>query len=91
MLEEDFTGVLSSTVVNNGVLEIKERFSAWAERLLSYFGNEEMTSVFITTEVQNNGGVQTALAPIERRPLSGQSPAADRDASIGGSGDERFA
>ena len=50
-----------------------------------------MTSVFITTEVQNNGGVQTALAPIERRPLSGQSPAADRDASISGSGDEGFA
>lgn len=41
-----------------GVLEIKERFSAWAERLLNYFGNEEMTSVLTPTEVQNNGGVQ---------------------------------
>ncbi|MCI9591621.1 MAG: oxidoreductase [Lachnospiraceae bacterium] len=41
-----------------GVLEIKERFSAWAERLLNYFGNEEMTSVFTPTEVQNNGGMQ---------------------------------
>lgn len=41
-----------------GVLEIKERFSAWMERLLNYFGNEEMTSVLTPTEVQNNGGVQ---------------------------------
>lgn len=42
----------------HGALEIKERFSTWAERLLNYFGKEEMTSVFIPTEVQNNGGVQ---------------------------------
>lgn len=42
----------------HGALEIKERFSAWAERLLNYFGNEEMTSVLTPTEVQNNGGVQ---------------------------------
>lgn len=41
-----------------GALEIKERFSAWAERLLNYFGNEDMTSVLTPTEVQNNGGVQ---------------------------------
>ncbi len=41
-----------------GALEIKERFSAWTERLLNYFGNEEMTSVFTPTEVINNGGVQ---------------------------------
>lgn len=41
-----------------GALEIKERFSAWAERILNYFGNEEMTSVLTPTEVQNNGGVQ---------------------------------
>lgn len=41
-----------------GALEIKERFSTWAERLLNYFGNEEMTSVLTPTEVQNNGGVQ---------------------------------
>lgn len=41
-----------------GALEIKERFSAWAERLLNYFGNEEITSVLTPTEVQNNGGVQ---------------------------------
>lgn len=42
----------------HGALEIKERFSAWAERLLNYFGNEDMTSVLTPTEVQNNGGVQ---------------------------------
>ena len=41
-----------------GALEIKERFSTWTERLLNYFGSEEMTSVFIPTEVQNNRGVQ---------------------------------
>lgn len=41
-----------------GALEIKERFSAWAERLLNYFGNEEMTNVLTPTEVQNNGGMQ---------------------------------
>ena len=39
-------------------LGVKERFSAWAERLLNYFGDEEMTSVGKPTEVQNNGGVQ---------------------------------
>ena len=39
-------------------LVVKERFSAWAERLLNYFGDEEMTSVGKPTEVQNNGGVQ---------------------------------
>lgn len=39
-------------------LEIRERFSAWADRLLNYFGSEEMTSVLTPTEVQNNGGVQ---------------------------------
>ena len=41
-----------------GALEIKERFSAWAERLLNYFENEEMTNVLTPTEVQNNGGMQ---------------------------------
>ncbi len=41
-----------------GALEIKERFSVWADRLINYFGKEEMTSVLIPTEVQNNGGVQ---------------------------------
>lgn len=40
------------------VLEIKERFSVWAERLINYFGGEELTSVLKPTEVQNNGGVQ---------------------------------
>ena len=39
-------------------LEIKERFSVWADRLLNYFGSDEMTSVLTPTEVQNNGGVQ---------------------------------
>lgn len=42
----------------HGTLEIKERFSAWADRLLNYFGSDEMTSVGTPTEVQNNGGVQ---------------------------------
>lgn len=40
------------------VLEIKERFSAWQNRLVKYFGIEEMTSVGKPTEVHNNGGVQ---------------------------------
>ena len=40
------------------VLEVKERFSVWAERLLNYFGSDEMTSVGKPTEVQNNGGIQ---------------------------------
>jgi len=39
-------------------LEVKERFSVWTDRLLNYFGSDEMTSVGIPTEVQNNGGVQ---------------------------------
>ena len=39
-------------------LEIKERFSAWVERLLGYFGEEEMTGVLTPTEVKNNGGIQ---------------------------------
>lgn len=39
-------------------LEVKERFSVWAERLINYFGSDEMTSVLKPTEVQNNGGIQ---------------------------------
>lgn len=39
-------------------LEIKERFSVWSERLVNYFGIDEMTSVLIPTEVKNNGGIQ---------------------------------
>lgn len=38
-------------------LGIKERFSAWAERQKAVFG-DEITTVGIPTEVQNNGGVQ---------------------------------
>ena len=38
-------------------LEIKERFSAWAERQRSTF-EEEITTVGIPTEVMNNGGIQ---------------------------------
>ncbi len=38
-------------------LEVKERFSLWAERLHKYFG-EEVTIVGEPTEVANNGGVQ---------------------------------
>lgn len=38
-------------------LEIKERFSAWAERIKATFG-DELTSVGKPTEVQNNGGIQ---------------------------------
>lgn len=39
-------------------LEIKERFSVWSDRLVNYFGIDEMTSVLIPTEVKNNGGIQ---------------------------------
>ena len=39
-------------------LEVKERFSVWSDRLINYFGIDEMTSVLKPTEVQNNGGVQ---------------------------------
>lgn len=42
----------------HAVLEVKERFSVWADRLVNYFGVEEMTSVTVPTEVQNNGGIQ---------------------------------
>ena len=38
-------------------LEIRERFSVWAERQRSTFG-EEITTVSIPTEVMNNGGIQ---------------------------------
>lgn len=38
-------------------LEIKERFSVWAERIKATFG-DELTSVGKPTEVNNNGGVQ---------------------------------
>lgn len=38
-------------------LGIKERFSAWAERQKAVFG-DEITTVGVPTEVQNNGGVQ---------------------------------
>ena len=38
-------------------LEIKERFSAWTERIKVIFG-DELTSVGKPTEVQNNGGIQ---------------------------------
>ena len=42
----------------HAALEIKERFSVWADRLINYFGTGELTSVLKPTEVQNNGGVQ---------------------------------
>lgn len=38
-------------------LEIKERFSVWAERQKATFENE-ITTVVIPTEVTNNGGIQ---------------------------------
>lgn len=38
-------------------LEIKERFSVWADRQRAIFG-DELTTVLIPTEVENNGGTQ---------------------------------
>lgn len=38
-------------------LEVRERFSLWADRQRSIFG-DEITSVVKPTEVQNNGGMQ---------------------------------
>ena len=38
-------------------LEVKERFSVWADRIKATF-EDELTSVGKPTEVQNNGGVQ---------------------------------
>lgn len=38
-------------------LQIKERFSVWADRIKALFG-DELTSVGKPTEVQNNGGIQ---------------------------------
>lgn len=38
-------------------LEVKERFSVWAERIKVTFG-DELTSVGKPTEVSNNGGIQ---------------------------------
>ena len=38
-------------------LEVKERFSVWADRIKATF-EDELTSVGKPTEVQNNGGIQ---------------------------------
>lgn len=38
-------------------LEVKERFSVWADRIKTIFG-DELTSVGKPTEVHNNGGIQ---------------------------------
>ena len=41
-------------------LEVKERFSVWADRIKATF-EDELTSVGKPTEVQNNGGVQVRI------------------------------
>ena len=41
-------------------LEVKERFSVWADRIKATF-EDELTSVGKPTEVQNNGGIQVRM------------------------------